>query len=418
MDPSGLKVFDVLGCQAVASDSPVAAVDFLDGHPGDLTHRLALDADHGVGQLGDHLALLVGCEDTFDKFDVYKRHVPRPLLVVGVVAKDIVERALCGFAVRGWHWRCNELMVAADIRRDIDVDLLAEIRAEVQGYIDVALWDVAGKVAGLPVHRMLGTCRDRLATQASSWVHGHTHTYAEEAAAYKAQGIRSYKLHPPTQRRLFQGEDVPLADDIEACALVREAVGEGYPLMLDSAWAYTYPDALKVGFAIEDLDYTWYEDPLPADDIYGYTRLKEQLSIPILATELTDGGLYALAPWVLAKATDYLRGDVVIKGGITGMMKIARLAEAFHLNCEVHDAYNALNNVATLNVVMAIDNCDWFEIITIHEPGSYDFEHLSYGLADPIRVDTDGCVHAPTAPGLGHAIDWDLINSGSPVHLT
>lgn len=86
------------------------------------------------------------------------------------------------------------------------------------------------------------------------------------------QGIRSYKLHPPTQRRLFQGEDVPLADDIEACALVREAVGEGYPLMLDSAWAYTYPDALKVGFAIEDLDYTWYEDPLPADDIYGYPR--------------------------------------------------------------------------------------------------------------------------------------------------
>ena len=61
---------------------------------------------------------------------------------------------------------------------------------------------------------------------------------------------------------------------------------------------------------------------------------------------------------------------MVIKGGITGMMKIARLAEAFHLNCEVHDAYNALNNVATLNVVMAIDNCDWFEIITIHEPGS------------------------------------------------
>ncbi len=54
--------------------------------------------------------------------------------------------------------------------------------------------------------------------------------------------------------------------------MVREAVGEGYPLMLDSAWAYTYPDALKVGFAIEDLDYTWYEDPLPADDIYGYPR--------------------------------------------------------------------------------------------------------------------------------------------------
>ena len=65
-----------------------------------------------------------------------------------------------------------------------------------------------------------------------------------------------------------------------------------------------------------------------------------------MATEMTEGGLYALAAWLMNEATDFLRGDVVIKGGITGMMKIAHLAEAFHMNCELHDAYNALNNVA------------------------------------------------------------------------
>lgn len=217
--------------------------------------------------------------------------------------------------------------------------------------------------------------------------------------------------HPPTQRRVFQGEDVPLADDIAACAAIRAAVGDDYILMLDSAWAYNYAQALTVGQAIQDLGYYWYEDPLKADDIYGYVRLKERLHIPIVATEVTDGGVYALPQWLLQRATDALRGDTVIKGGITGLMKIAHLAEAFQMNCEVHDGYNALNNAAGLNVIMAIDNCEFFEIITIHAPDSYDLDHLNYGLAEPFNIDANGNIHAPTKPGLGFDVDWDLINS-------
>ena len=70
------------------------------------------------------------------------------------------------------------------------------------------------------------------------------------------------------------------------------------------------------------------------------------------------------------EATDFLRGDVVIKGGITGLMKIAHLAEAHGMNCEVHDAYNSMNNVASLHVIMAISNCDWFEVLTFNRPAS------------------------------------------------
>ena len=151
--------------------------------------------------------------------------------------------------------------------------------------------------------------------------------------------------------------------------------------------------------------------PLQADDLYGYRRLKQQLSIPIMATEMTEGGVYALAPWLVQQATDFLRGDVVIKGGITGMMKIAHLAEAFQMNCELHDAYNALNNVATLHVAMAIRNCEYYEVLVIHPPGEYDTTHFSYGLTEPIEIDTMGNSHAPTRPGLGYDIDWDLINA-------
>src|SRR5690606_32453028 len=137
-----------------------------------------------------------------------------------------------------------------------------------------------------------------------------------------------------------------------------------------------------------------------ADDIYGYMRLKEKLSIPLMATESTDGGLHVYPSWILLKATDFLRGDVVIKGGITGMMKIAHLAEAFGMPCELHDAYNPTNGVASLNVAMAVRNCEYFEALVINEPGRFGFDFLSYGLETPFRVDAAGEVHAPTAPGL------------------
>jgi L-alanine-DL-glutamate epimerase-like enolase superfamily enzyme len=278
------------------------------------------------------------------------------------------------------------------------------------GVVDIALWDIAGKAAGLPIHRMLGSCRDRVPVYFSSGHHASAADYAAEAVHWQAQGWTGYKLHPPRAPWLAPPAP-PLAVDIDACRAVREAVGPEMALMLDSSWSYGYAQALEVGRAIEELGYLWYEDPLPANDLHAYVRLKQQLRIPILATETTPGGLEALAPWITAGATDHLRGDVVIKGGITGLMKIAHLAEAFGMSCEIHDGYNALGNVANLHVAMAIDNCDWFEVLAFNRSGEHGLEHLGYGLAEPPPIDTQGMVHAPSAPGLGVEIDWELINS-------
>ena len=131
-------------------------------------------------------------------------------------------------------------------------------------------------------------------------------------------------------------------------------------------------------------------------------KLKQQLSIPILATEYAPGGFTALAPWVVARATDYLRGDVAVKGGITTLIKTAHLAEAFRMNYEVHHGGNSLNNVANLHVIMAIRNTEFFEVLL---PDAMQ----KYGLDQEIEVDREGYVHAPTAPGLGADIDFELI---------
>ncbi len=261
------------------------------------------------------------------------------------------------------------------------------------GAMDIALWDIAGKMTGLPIHRLLGSYRDSVPAYASSAVLASKEAYAEEAARFKADGWMAYKIHPPTD---------PVVD-IEICRAVRGAVGDGYTLMLDPTWAYQYPEALRVGKAIEELGYHWYEDPLADDDLYSYVKLKQQLHIPILATEYSPGGFTAFAPWILARATDFLHGDVAVKGGITSLVKTAHLAEAFHMNFEVHHGGNSLNNVANLHVIMAIRNCEFFEVLL---PAAAQ----KYGLVEDIEVDARGLVHAPTGPGLGAKIDFDLIN--------
>ncbi len=260
------------------------------------------------------------------------------------------------------------------------------------GAVDIALWDIAGKVAGMPIHRLLGSYRDSVPAYASSAVSPSKETYAEEAARFKADGWTAYKIHPPTDPTL----------DIEVCRAVRRAVGDGFTVMLDSTWAYQYPEALRVGKAIEELGFHWYEDPLADDDLYNYVKLKRQLHIPILATEYAPGGFTAFAPWITAQATDFLRGDVAVKGGITSLVKTAHLAEAFHLNFEVHHGGNSLNNVANLHVIMAIKNCEFFEVLL-------PAEAQKYGLVTDIEVDANGLVHAMDGPGLGAQIDFGLI---------
>jgi len=267
---------------------------------------------------------------------------------------------------------------------------VASVRAI--GAVDIALWDIAGKKAGLPIHRLLGTCRNSIAAYASSEIHAGPEAYVEQAQHYQSTGWAAYKIHPPQRWR----------DDIKVCEAVRKAVGDDYTIMLDSTWSYRYEEAVRVGRAIEEMGYYWYEDPLHDQDIYNYVKLKQQLSIPILATEYPIGGLDGYAPWIVQQATDFLRGDVAVKGGITTLVKAAHLAEAFRMNFEVHHGGNSLNNVANLHVIMAIRNTEFFEVLL---PDAMQ----KYGMAEEIAVDRDGLVQAPSGPGLGAAIDFALI---------
>jgi len=259
------------------------------------------------------------------------------------------------------------------------------------GGVDTCLWDINGKIAGQPIHRLLGTCKESVPVYSSTAFHETKEEYAEEAIRFKELGWTAHKIHP-------HGDPI---HDIEISRAVREAVGDDMKLMLDSMWAYQYENAIRVGRAIEDLNFYWYEDPLVEEDIYNYVKLHQKLDIPIMSTEFAPGRYYGMAQWITQYATDILRGDVALTGGITPLVRLCHLAEGFNMKCEIHHGGNSLNNVANLHVTMAVPNCEFFEFFPCTGANMY-------GLAEDIQFDL-GYVHAPTEPGLGYEIDWDLV---------
>jgi L-alanine-DL-glutamate epimerase-like enolase superfamily enzyme len=139
-------------------------------------------------------------------------------------------------------------------------------------------------------------------------------------------------------------------------------------------------------------------------------KLRQKLDIPILATEYPAGDIGTYAVWLTERATDYLRGDIPVKGGMTTMLKTAHLAEAFHMNYEVHHGGNSLNNVAQLHFACALRNTTFFEVLLPH--GAH-----KYGLVNDIVIGKDGLAHCPQVPGIGAEIDFDLVKRKQIAHL-
>ena len=261
------------------------------------------------------------------------------------------------------------------------------------GPVDVALWDIAGKRANMPLWQLLGGYRTKIACYHSTGFMETPEQYVQEAEAALAKGFPAFKLHPPRDARR----------EVEACQAVRDAVGDKLILMSDPVAAYDHREALWVGRQLEKLDFYWFEEPLADTDIHGYMELCRALDIPIAGLEFLGGTVYTAAEYIVRRAVDIVRSDVSWKWGITGVRKTAALAEAFGLKCEVHLTLVSLLQVANLHVACAIRNCDF------HETAGEVRE--TWGLKREFKLDDEGCVHAPTGPGLGVELDWDVIDN-------
>lgn len=260
------------------------------------------------------------------------------------------------------------------------------------GLIDVALWDITGKLRGAPICDLLGRARDQVPGYCTGWSFHPTPERAyEEAKEMKAQGFRGFKCH-------FWNDP---ARDIPCIRATREAVGPGYPLMQDLCALYDYHDALKVGRVLDELDFTWFEEPIPDRQTGLLRRLADELKTPILGGETVT--LDELAEQVRVQAYDLARGDVYMKAGITGLMKAFRQCELSGMRLEIHTMATPLLDVANLHCNLAARNGGYAEVI---------HPIYRFGLKGrPLDIDAAGWLHAPKGPGLGVELDWDWIEN-------
>lgn len=293
-----------------------------------------------------------------------------------------------------WHW----------------MDQHSRFSEGLAGLIDCALWDLYGRMVGLPVHKCLGGCRDRVKAYASTWPNmGPPEVYAEHAAEMKALGYTAYKVHAYIFHNPHTGEPAPQLpgfpkEDVEVCRAVREAVGPDMVLMLDPFGVYTLEEAIRVGRELEKLDYYWLEHPMIETRPAAYRRLCRELDIAICSPEHAPGGPFTRAEWVLQGASDMSRIDVHY-GGITGSYKHAMLCQAYGIQCEMHGG--GWTNTHILGATPE-STCEYFERGLLRP--DLDYEQPApflKAICDP--MDDAGNVILPTTPGLGMVFDWDYI---------
>ncbi|RIK45895.1 MAG: enolase [Chloroflexi bacterium] len=279
--------------------------------------------------------------------------------------------------------------------------------------IDMALWDLQARHFGVPLYKLLGGCRDKVKAYASTYPNmGTPAEYAQHALDCKAQGYTHYKIHPyyfwdPITRQPDPGRPSHIVQDIEVCHAVREAVGDDMVLSFDPWGTYrTYEEAYRVGRELEKLNFYWYEHPMPEYRVAPYEKLCQELTIPILSPEIAAGSVYTRADWIRRGASDMTRMDV-LRGGVTGLKKMAAVAEAFGVKCEVH-----MSGFANLQILGSTseDVCEYYERGLL-APG-IDYETpppYLLALGDP--MDEAGFVHLPQTPGMGYQINWDYIDA-------
>lgn len=268
------------------------------------------------------------------------------------------------------------------------------------GPVDVALWDLAAKQAGLPLYRYLGAYRSQMQAYAASLFLDNEAELISQSVAACEEGFHAVKIHT-------WGDP---ERDIAACRALRRELGSGVELMVDVHGAYDRLGALRVARILEDLGFTWMEEPLPDDDLDGYVALSRQTSVPIAGLQSLPNFLLPWGKYLSSGAVDIALLDASWKGGITGLRKLANACEVMKVGYEIASGFNALMSVANLHVACASQGGRFFEVMV--PSGVFDF-----GIAGGPTIDGNGMVSVPEAPGLGVELDGTFLERHTILRL-
>ncbi|HEU4646376.1 MAG TPA: mandelate racemase/muconate lactonizing enzyme family protein [Burkholderiales bacterium] len=267
--------------------------------------------------------------------------------------------------------------------------------------IDMALWDIRGKAAGMPLYRLLGGAKRAIPAYAGGVSLGYQAPgpLIDEIRRNLALGYKAIKLRV--------GDTVKR--DVGRLRAVRQACGEEIAILTDANTGYSVEDVRRVMPALDELKIGWLEEPFPAHDYRSYALAKGFGRTPLAAGEnhytrfefnrvIEDGAITILQP------------DLSKSGGITEGLRIAALASAYKLPIHPHSSMTGLNHAATIHLLCAIDNGGWFE-------GDASRSNLFRDelVQNPGQVDKDGKVWPLETPGLGVEVNEEFLTKHPPI---
>ncbi len=266
-----------------------------------------------------------------------------------------------------------------------EIDRIEEMRMNHLGLLDIACWDIKSRKANLPLYKLLGGHDSRVPAYASTVTWDTMDEYERHIKECLDAGFTAFKLHAWGDPK----EDLRLSRNL------RKWTGDEADLMFDASAGWDYVTSLKFGRGLEEQGFLWYEEPMREFDLPSYAELCRSLDIPVLAAETSDGCHWNAATWIQYRALDMMRTSTHYKGGITGAIKVAHLAESFGMRAQVHGG-----GYANAHLCAAIPNNDYYEELVVNT------EQIR-GLPTKSHLPViGGYVTVPDAPGIEPHPDW------------
>jgi len=249
--------------------------------------------------------------------------------------------------------------------------------------MDLACWDIKSQAAKLPLYQILGGNNPKVPAYASTVTWDTMEEYDRHIKECRDEGFFAFKLHATGDAKW----DAKLSHNL------RQWVGDDADLMFDASGGWDYVTSLWFGRQLEEANFLWYEEPMREYDLPSYAELCAALDIPILGAETCEGAHWNMATWIQQRALDMVRISAG-KGGYTGAIKIAHMAESFGMRAQVHGA--------DPHLCAAVPNNDYCEILVIN---TEQIKELKVTGAGQPRV-VDGYITVSDEPGTGPQPDW------------
>ncbi len=269
--------------------------------------------------------------------------------------------------------------------------------------IEMALWDIKGKALGVPVYQLMGgKVRDKVPCYANGWFSPATEpaAFAEKAKDAVARGFTGLKWDPFGKTYLNISK-ADMRNALRCVEAVVEAVGDEVDILIEGHGRFNVATAVRIGHALEDYDITWFEEPVPPENLEALAEVKRRVRVPIAAGERIFSRWNYQQLFSL-HAADYVQPDLSHMGGIGEVKKIAAQAEANHIAICPHNPSGPVANAATLQLAACTPNFHLLETMALDVPYRADICNEDITFAD-------GLMSIPDRPGLGIDLNEDAI---------